>query len=83
MTPSRKTAGAPAQIPEEHAAELRTLAHDMSNALEIIVQTSYLLKSTDDDAQAAQWLTMLEDGLQKALKINEKLRNYLKTHTAS
>ncbi|MGI4756187.1 MAG: hypothetical protein ACRYGF_04975 [Janthinobacterium lividum] len=36
-----------AVIPEELALEIRKLAHDLSNSLEIIVQTGYLLSTAD------------------------------------
>ena len=34
-------------IPEDLAVEIRKLAHELSNALEVIVQTSYLLGTTE------------------------------------
>ena len=67
-------------IPEEHALEIRKLAHDLSNALEIIVQTTYLLGTADLKTPASDWLRMLENGTQKALDINLSLRNYVKSH---
>ena len=36
-----------AEIPEELALEIRKLAHELSNALEVIVQTSYLLGTVE------------------------------------
>ena len=48
MTPSQPTPlGSNATIPEEFALELRHIAHDLSNALEIIVQTSFLLSTAE------------------------------------
>jgi hypothetical protein len=70
------------KIPEELALEVRKLAHDLSNALEIIVQTSYLLSTVDLKEPASDWLRMLDSGVQKALDINLALRTYIKTHTA-
>ena len=70
------------QIPEELALEVRRLAHDLSNALEIIVQTSYLLSTADLKEPAAGWLAMLESGVTKCLDINQALRKYIKEHTA-
>ncbi len=35
------------EIPEELALEIRKLAHDLSNALEVIVQTSFLLGTVE------------------------------------
>ena len=69
------------QIPEEVALEIRRLAHDLSNALEIIVQTSYLLGMAELKAPADEWLRMLDSGVTKALGINQELRDYVKTHT--
>ena len=68
-------------IPEEVALELRRMAHDLSNALEIIVQTSYLLSTAELKAPASDWLEMLDSGVTKALDINQSLRTYLKSHT--
>ncbi len=73
-------AGAPELIPEELALEIRKLAHDLSNALEIIVQTSYLLSTADLKEPASQWLGMLDSGVNKALDINQSLRTYIKAH---
>lgn len=70
------------KIPEELALEIRKLAHDLSNALEIIVQTSYLLSTVELKEPATDWLKMLDGGVQKALDINVALRGYIKTHTA-
>ena len=68
-------------IPEEQALEIRRLAHDLSNALEIIVQTSYLLSMAELKEPAAEWLRMLESGVKKALESNLQLRDYIKQHT--
>jgi hypothetical protein len=69
-------------IPEDLAIEIRRLAHDLSNALEIIVQTSYLLSTADLKEPAATWLGMLDSGVSKCLDINLELRKYIKAHTA-
>jgi hypothetical protein len=68
-------------IPEDVAVEIRRLAHNLSNALEIIVQTSFLLSTTEMKEPASDWLHMLEGGVQKALDINLELRQYVKEHT--
>ena len=69
------------EIPEDLAVEIRRLAHNLSNALEIIVQTSFLLSTTEMKEPASDWLRMLDSGVQKALDINLELRNYVKEHT--
>ena len=68
-------------IPEELAIEVRKLAHDLSNALEIIVQTSYLLNTAELKSPASDWLRMLDGGVQKALDINGSLRTYIREHS--
>ena len=60
---------------------MRRLAHDLSNALEIIVQTSYLLGTVELKEPASDWLRMLDSGVQKALDLNLELRTYIKEHT--
>ena len=74
------SASAPELIPEELAIEIRKMAHDLSNALEIIVQTSYLLSTADLKEPASDWLGMLDSGVNKALDINQSLRSYIKAH---
>jgi hypothetical protein len=68
-------------IPEELALHMRRLAHDLSNALEIVVQTSYLLGRVELKEPAAGWLRMLDSGVNKALETNQQLRDYVKLHT--
>jgi len=70
-----------AEIPEELALEIRKLAHDLSNALEIIVQTSYLLGTVELKEPGSDWLRMLDNGVRKALDINQSLRTYIKSHS--
>jgi len=76
-TPSQQSQ----QIPEDLALEIRRLAHDLSNSLEIIVQTSYLLSMAELKEPATDWLRMLDSGVSKALDINLELREYIKKHT--
>jgi hypothetical protein len=70
-------------IPEELSVEMRRISHDLSNALEIIIQTSYLLSTTEMKEPATEWLRMLDGGVQKALSLNLALRNYIKDHTTN
>jgi hypothetical protein len=70
------------QIPDDLALEIRRLAHDLSNALEIIVQTSYLLNMAELKEPANEWLRMLDAGVNKALDLNLQLREYIKAHAA-
>ena len=80
-TAKKSAAASPAQIPEDLALEVRRLAHELSNALEIIVQTSYLLSMAELKEPASDWLRMLDGGVRKALDTNLKLREYIKANT--
>ena len=80
-TAKKSAAASTAQIPEELALEVRRLAHELSNALEIIVQTSYLLSMAELKEPASDWLRMLDSGVHKALDTNLKLREYIKANT--
>ena len=71
MTPN------PPAIPAEQAKEIRRLSHDLSNALEIIVQANYLLGATSHDESAKQWIQLLENGVLQAADINRHLRDYV------
>jgi hypothetical protein len=69
------------QIPAYIALEIRRLAHDLSNALEIVTQTSYLLSTAELKPPASDWVKMLENGVNRALDINIALRNHIKAHS--
>jgi hypothetical protein len=79
--PKKPDSAANHQIPEELALEIRRMAHDLSNSLEIIVQTSYLLSMAELKEPASDWLRMLDSGVNKALEMNLQLRNYIKAHS--
>jgi hypothetical protein len=68
-------------IPPDLATEIRKLAHELSNALEIVVQTSYLLGTLGLKEPGSDWLRMMDNGVHKAMDINLSLRSYIKAHT--
>lgn len=68
-------------IPEDLAVEIRKLAHELSNALEIIVQTSYLLGTLGLKEPGSDWMRMMDNGVRKAMDTNLALRKYIKSHT--
>ncbi len=67
----------PPSIPAEQAKEIRRLSHDLSNALEIIVQANYLLNAMSHDEGAKQWIQLLDSGVLQAAGINRSLREYI------
>ena len=68
-------------IPEQTALEIRRIAHELSNSLEVIVQTSYLLSMAELKGPAAEWLRMLDSGVNKALEQNLALREFIKRNS--
>jgi hypothetical protein len=72
---------APQYIPEQTALEMRRIAHELSNSLEVIVQTSYLLGLAELKAPADEWLKMLDSGVNKALEQNLALRDFIKKNS--
>jgi hypothetical protein len=57
----------------------RELAHDLSNALEIIMQTSFLLGTLDLGENGQKWHKLLEAGIEKAAVITKQLRETLRS----
>ena len=66
------------KIPAELAKELRLLAHDLSNALETIVQATYLVSQTGPPENLRRWVEMIDQASRDAVKINNKLRQLLR-----
>lgn len=66
------------RIPPEVSAELRRLMHDLSNALEIVLQAGYLLTTAETDGTVQEWIGLLDGGAQQSLAIHRKLRDYIR-----
>ena len=66
------------KIPADLARELRTLAHDLSNALETVVQATYLISQAGPPENLGHWVEMIDHASQEAVKINQKLRQILR-----
>jgi len=69
------------KIPAELVRELRTLAHDLSNALETIVQATYLISQAGPAENSRRWVEMIDQASHDAVKINNKLREILRAHS--
>lgn len=63
------------------AKTIRELAHDLSNALEIIMQSSFLLGTLDLGENGRQWHQLLDGGIERATAINRQLREALRSET--
>jgi len=71
----------PDKIPAEVAKELRTLAHDLSNALETIVQATYLISQAGPPENSRRWVELIDQASQEAVTINQKLRQILRSQS--
>jgi hypothetical protein len=69
------------KIPAELAKELRTLAHDLSNALETVVQATYLISQAGPPENLRRWVEMIDQASKDAVKINQKLRQLLRSQS--
>ena len=58
---------------------LRTLAHDLSNSLETLLQASYLLGQVNLEPNAKKWVQMIDSASQEATRINREIREILRS----
>ncbi|MBZ5548254.1 MAG: hypothetical protein LAO22_09945 [Acidobacteriia bacterium] len=67
------------KVPQELVKELRVLAHDLSNALETIVQATYLLSQATLREDTRRWVELIDQSSQEAVRLNKKLREILRS----
>jgi nitrogen-specific signal transduction histidine kinase len=67
------------KIPQELLKQLRVLAHDLSNALETIVQATYLLLQATPPENTSRWVQLIDQSSQEAVRLNQKLREILRS----
>ncbi|HEY2002732.1 MAG TPA: hypothetical protein VGG80_10450, partial [Acidobacteriaceae bacterium] len=63
---------------QDDAKEIRRITHDMNNALEIIVQASYLVNTTALSDPAREWMKLLDQGVQQATGLNREMRDFVR-----
>lgn len=68
-----------AKIPPEINTKLRSLAHDLSNSVETIMQASYLLAQTNLDENAKKWAELIDKASRDCANINREIRDILRT----
>ena len=78
MPPATKMANEE-KIPLNLSKELRTLAHDLSNSIECIMQACYLLNTSKLDDTSKKWAEMIDQGSRDAAQINRRIRDVLRT----
>jgi hypothetical protein len=75
------TGATPTPMLQSDAKEIRRITHDLNNALEIIVQASYLVNSTALSDQAKEWMTLLDHGVKQATDLNREMRDFVRART--
>lgn len=68
-------------MPADVVKELRLLAHDLSNALEAVVQAAYLARQASPPENIRRWLAVIDKSSQDAAQINQKLREILRSQS--
>src|SRR5262249_20315339 len=66
------------KIPNETNTKLRSLAHDLSNSIETIMQASYLLNQGQLDDTSKKWLELVDNAARDAARINREIRDILR-----
>lgn len=69
------------KTPAEINTDLRTLAHDLSNSLETIMQATYLLAQSQMDENGKKWLDLIDKASRDAARINRNIREHLRAQT--
>jgi len=76
---AKKAAAAkPKNDMQKDVAKLRSLAHDLSNSLEAIIQASYLLGQARLEGESKRWAELLQSSSEEAAKINREIRKRLR-----
>ena len=69
----------PTKMSSETNSKLRSLAHDLSNSIETIMQASYLLAQAKLDDTDKKWLELIDQAARDAARINREIREVLKS----
>jgi signal transduction histidine kinase len=67
------------RMSQELNKQLRTLAHDLSNSIETIMQASYLLAQAKLDDTNKKWLELIDTATRDAARINREIREVLRS----
>jgi hypothetical protein len=67
------------KLPDDVRGHLRALTHDLSNAVEIMLQAAYLLQEANLDADTKKWTQLIEKAADDAARINYEIRETLRS----
>ncbi len=71
--------GASSNVQSETVTRLRSLAHDLSNSIETVMQASYLLAQAKLEEPNKKWLDLIDKATQDAARINREIREILRS----
>ncbi len=69
----------PKTLADDTVTTLRRLSHDLSNAIENVMQASYLLSQAKIGDQNAKWLALINSATSDAARINREIREILRS----
>jgi hypothetical protein len=70
-----------AKIPPEINKQLRSLAHDLSNSIETVMQATYLLSQSKLDDTSQKWAELIDTAIRDAARINREIREILRAQS--
>jgi hypothetical protein len=73
--------GKSTKMEKETVATLRTLAHDLSNSIETVMQATYLLAQSELGDENLKWLKMIDAAAHDAARLNREIREILRSHS--
>ena len=65
----------------EVTTKLRSLAHDLSNSIETIMQASYLLTQSELNQESKRWAELIDNASREAARINREIREVLRSQS--
>ena len=69
----------PKKLADDTVATLRRLSHDLSNAIENVMQAAYLLAQGKLDENDTKWLQLINSAADDAARINREIREILRS----
>jgi hypothetical protein len=67
--------------PADVVANLRALAHDLSNSLETVLQAAYLLQEANLDGKNKKWAQAIDTAARDAARIIREIRKILNSES--
>ena len=69
------------KIPSDLSTRLRSRAHDLSNAIETVMQAGYLLGQAKLDDETQKWVNLIDTASRDAARINREIRDILRANS--